>query len=185
MAPGSPPRHLKVAESRERRLTWLAYSALLMMGLNVGWLGPFLPQLAHAVRVPIDRAGLTVSVTAAGYLAALFAMGEFVHRSGARTALAATMVLTAIGLATMAVAPGIPVLLCGALIVGFGHGGVDIGSNALVVDLNRLRLGAALNYLHVMFGVGALLGPMVVGFAIAGRVPYGVVFGVGAGVAAA
>src|SRR5260370_9682583 len=50
----------------------------------------------------------------------------------------------------------------------------------MVVDLNRERLTAALNYLHVMFGVGALLGPIIAGFALATHLRYSIMFGAGA-----
>ena len=50
--------------------------------------------------------------------------------------------------------------------------------------MNRERLGAALNYLHMMFGIGALLGPVIVGFALRDHVSYSTTFVGGATVTA-
>jgi len=66
------------------------------------------------------------------------------------------------------------------VLIGLGNGSIDIAANVLIVDLNRDRLAAALNYLHVLFGVGALMGPIIVGFALARLIPYWWVFCAGA-----
>jgi fucose permease len=170
--------------AQERRLTWLAYACILVEGINAGWIGPFLPEISHVVRISIDSAGLIVSATAAGYLAALLAAGETSHRWSAQNTLTASMLLVSSGGFGLSFATGLPSLLCAAFVTGLGFGAVDVASNAMVVALNRDRLAAALNYLHVMFGVGALLGPIIAGFALSNHVRYSVVFGAGAGFSA-
>ena len=71
------------------------------------------------------------------------------------------------------------------MLIGLGNGSIDIAANVLIVDLNRDRLAAALNYLHVLFGVGALMGPIIVGFALARLIPYWWVFCAGAAASSA
>ena len=90
------------------------------------------------------------------------------------------MSLFTAGLSGLALAAGLPALLCAGVLIGLGNGSIDIAANTLIVDLNRDRLAAALNYLHVLFGVGALMGPIVVGFALARLIPYSWVFCAGA-----
>jgi fucose permease len=167
-------------QSRERRLTWLAYGCIFVEGINAGWIGPFLPEISQLVHVSIDNAGLIVSATAAGYLAALLAAGETSHRWSAQKTLTASMLLVSVGLFGLSIAPALAGLLCAAFVAGLGYGAVDVASNAMVVDLNRDRLAAALNYLHVMFGVGALLGPLIAGYALASHLRYSIMFGIGA-----
>jgi MFS transporter, FHS family, glucose/mannose:H+ symporter len=167
-------------QSRERRLTWLAYACIFVEGISAGWIGPFLPEISQLVHVSIDNAGLIVSATAAGYLTALLAAGETSHRWSAQKTLTASMLLVSAGLFSLSIAPALAGLLCAAFVAGLGFGAVDVASNAMVVDLNRDRLAAALNYLHVMFGVGALLGPLIAGFALASHLRYPIMFGAGA-----
>ena len=143
-------------------------------------MGPFLPEISRVVQVSIDRAGLIISATAAGYFIALIVGGALSHRWSAQTILIAAMVLFGSGLFGLAAAPILPALLCGGALIGLGNGAIDVAANALIVDLNRDRLAAALNYLHVLFGVGALMGPIVVGFALARAIPYWWIFGLGA-----
>jgi len=135
--------------------------------------------------VPIDRAGLIVSAVSLGYFAALTIAGEASERVGPQTTMSSAMLLVTAGFFGIAAAAMLPVILASALVMGLGFGAVDVAGNAVVVQLNRARLASALNYLHLMFGVGALLGPIIVGFALAARVSYSILFALGAGAAAA
>ncbi len=166
--------------SREGTITRLAYSCLLMVGINSGWVGPFLPEISRAAHLPIERAGLIVSASAAGYFLSVLIAGEINQQLSAQKILVGAMALFTAGLAGLSVAPGLAGLLCAGFVIGLANGGIDIGANALIVELNRERLASALNYLHVLFGVGALLGPLIVSAAFASRVPYWWVFGGGA-----
>ncbi len=164
----------------ERTITRLAYSCLLMVGINSGWIGPFIPQIARTAHLPIERAGLIVSASAAGYLISVLIAGEINQQLSAQKILVGAMVLFTAGLTGLAMAPGLAGLLCAGFLNGVANGGIDIGANALIVELNRERLASALNYLHVLFGIGALLGPLIVSAAFATRLPYWWVFGGGA-----
>ena len=162
--------------SNERRLTGLAYACLLMFGLHAGWIGPFLAQISHSLFIPIDDAGLVISAASAGYFVALLVVGSLSHRWSAQKILVVAMALFGAGLIGLALAAGLPTLLAAGVLIGVGNGAIDVAANALVVDLNRDRLAAALNYLHMLFGVGALMGPLIVGFALARMVPYWWIF---------
>ena len=166
--------------SREGTITRLAYSCLLMVGINTAWIGPFIPQISRAAHLPIERAGLIVSASAAGYFISVLIAGEINQQLSAQKILVGAMALFTAGLTGLAAAPGLAGLLCAGFLIGLANGGIDIGANALIVELNRERLASALNYLHVLFGVGALLGPLIVSAAFAIRVPYWWVFGGGA-----
>jgi fucose permease len=165
---------------REGTITRLAYSCLLMVGINGGWLGPFLPEISHTVHLPIERAGLIVSASAAGSLISVLIAGEINQQLSAQKILVGAMALFTSGLARLATAHGLAGLLSAGFLLGLANGGIDIGANALIVELNQERLASALNYLHVLFGVGALLGPLIVSAAFASHVPYWWVFGGGA-----
>ena len=154
----SPAATLNDAQStsREATITRLAYSCLLVVGINSGWLGPFLPEISRTAHLPIERAGLIVSASASGYFISLLIAGEINQSMSAQKILVGAMVLFTAGLAWLGVAPGLAGLLGAGFLIGLANGGVDIGANALIVELNRERLASALNYLHVLFGVGAV-----------------------------
>src|SRR5271154_6729771 len=181
----APGTAISESVSRERAITRLAYSCLLVVGINSGWTGPFIPEIARTLSVPIERAGLMVSAGAAGYFISLLIAGEIHQQMSAQKILVGAMAIFAAGLSGLAIAPDLAGLLGANFLIGLAGGGIDIGANALIVELNRERLASALNYLHVLFGVGALLGPLIVSAAFAGRVSYWWIFGGGALVCAA
>jgi len=150
------------------------------VGINGGWIGPFIPEISRTVHLPIERVGLIVSAAAAGSLISVLVAGEINQQLSAQKILIGAMALFTAGLAGLAASPGLMGLLCAGFLLGLANGGIDIGANALIVELNRERLASALNYLHVLFGVGALLGPLMVSGSFATRVPYWWVFGGGA-----
>jgi fucose permease len=178
----APPTQSHV--SHERRLTWLAYAAMIVLGLNLGWLGPFLPQISRGIGASLDRTGLIFSAISAGYFVALPAAGALGHRRGSHLLLIFAMALDAAGFLGLAAAHATPSILCAAAAIGCAQSGIDVAANALVADLNRNRLAAALNYLHLMWGVGAMLGPAVDGFALANHIGYRATFTAGAAVTA-
>lgn len=165
--------------SLEGTITRLAYSCLLMVGINGGWIGPFLPEISRTAHLPIERVGLIVSASAAGYLISVLIVGEINQQLSAQKILVGAMAFFTAGLAGLSASRGLAGLLCAGFMLGLANGGIDVGANALIVELNRDRLASALNYLHVLFGVGALLGPLIVSAAFASRVPYWWVFGGG------
>ena len=152
---------------------------MLMVGINSGWTGPLIPEIARTLGIPIERAGLMVSAGAAGGFISVLIAGEIHQQLSAQKILVGAMALFTAGLAGLALAPGLAVLLCANFLNGLANGGIDVGANAIIVELNRERLASALNYLHVLFGVGALLGPLIVSAAFAGHVHYWWVFGGG------
>ena len=153
---------------------------MVVLGVNVGWLGPFLPQISHAINESLDRTGLILTAIAVGYLVALPAGGEIGHRRGPHFLLFLALTLDALGFLGLAVAGGLAESMCAAIAIGFAQCGIDVAVNALVAELNRHRLAAALNYLHMMFGVGATLGPAIDGFAMEYHISYGATFIAGA-----
>ncbi len=162
--------------TNERRLTWLAYTCLLLVGIHAGWIGPFLAQISHTLFIPIDDAGLVVSTASAGYFIALLCAGALSHRFSAQAILLFAMASFAAGLLGLATAAGLTALLGAGVLIGIANGSIDVAANALIVDLNRDRLAAALNHLHVLFGIGAMMGPIVVGVALSRLIPYAWVF---------
>ena len=91
--------------SREGTITRLAYSCLLMVGINSGWLGPFIPQISRTAHLPIERAGLIVSASAAGYFISVLIAGEINQQLSAQKILVGAMALFTAGLTGLAVAP--------------------------------------------------------------------------------
>ncbi len=162
----------RIAPAVRRRITRLNYLVVMLSGLANGWLGPFLPQIADAEGITLERAGLMVSAVFVGFLLAMLLAGEVVGRWGGRVGLALAAALLGGGFLAVAAAPNLAGVLMAALIIGLGSGILDVAGHATTAALNPERVTAALNYLNVFYGIGAFLGPLIVALSLRGHVPY-------------
>ncbi|MER5209914.1 MFS transporter [Streptomyces sp. NPDC002838] len=85
------------------------------------------------------------------------------HALGNRQILGASYLLMAVGAAGFALAPNWPAALAMALLAGLGFGGIDYGLNQLFAVGFGHRSTAMLNILNAHFGIGAILGPALIG----------------------
>jgi fucose permease len=132
-----------------------------------------LPDYAHGVAWPAMRAdlhrpladlGTFLAVQSVGYVAATSLLGRITGRWGIDRAIRRAGLTCVAGLALVAAAPGWLVALAGALLLGLGSGVMDAGFNAAVALRNDARL---MGVLHAGYGVGAGIGPVVVGTSLA------------------
>jgi fucose permease len=124
---------------------------------------------------PLADLGTFLAVQMAGYLVVATLMGRLTGRWGLERVIRASGLSCVVGLGLVAVAPAWLVVLAGSLLLGFGSGGMDTGFNAAIALRNDARL---MGLLHAGYGIGAGLGPVIVGATLvigAGwRVAYGV-----------
>jgi FHS family glucose/mannose:H+ symporter-like MFS transporter len=89
--------------------------------------------------------------------------GPVVDRFGYRGFLALCSLLVAASFFLFTLAQTYSFLVAAAVLLGIGGGGLNGGANALTSDLNPERRSAALNFLGIFFGFGALLIPLLIG----------------------
>ena len=125
---------------------------------------------------PLAALGTFLVVAAGGYLLVAMSTGRLASRWGLEGLVLRSTLSSAVGLLMIAVAPTWPVVLFGSLLSGAGAGGMDTGFNAAVALREDGRL---MGLLHAGYGVGAAIGPVVVGASLvtgAGWRPAYVVF---------
>jgi fucose permease len=140
-------------------LTGMAVLAFVSLGLPDGVLGVAWPSLRDALGLGQAELGGLLASAMVGYLASASAGGTLVVRLGVGSLLALSslvMMLSAIGYAA---APARPVALVAALLAGLGGGAIDAGLNTFAARRLSPRL---VTWLHACYGVGAMLGPLLV-----------------------
>jgi len=143
-----------------------------------------LPDFAHGTAWPDMRADLGRPLADLGtflvlhtvaYTVVAMTTGRLAARWSVEGLVVRATLCSATGLATIALAPAWPVVLAGSVLLGAGSGGMDTGFNAAVALRHDPRL---MGLLHAGYGVGAALGPMVVGVSLAAgggwRPPYAI-----------
>ena len=138
--------------------------------LVIGWTGLLVPSLIRVIKEAFHQSDAGIGVAylayALAYAGGSVLGGQLMERVGRRSILAGAAVLHGVGIAGLGLAPSWSLFVAAMLPAGLGAGCLDGGSNGLVLDVYREGRGRAMNLLHVSFGVGALLAPLVVGRAV-------------------
>ena len=167
-----------MARRRTRRAGTAVFAvAFVVLGLPDFGHGVAWPGMRSDLDRPLADLGTFLAVAAVGYLVVAMSTGRLARRWDLEGLVLRATLSSAVGLATIAFAPGWPVTLLGSLLCGAGAGGMDTGFNAAVALREDGRL---MGILHAGYGVGAAVGPVVVGASLAlgqGWRPGYVVFG--------
>jgi len=97
-----------------------------------------------------------------GMLAASIVFGPLVDRFGFKIFLALSSLLVSLSFVGLAFSGGYYFVLVSVVILGLAGGVINGGSNALINDLHPSRRAAALNFLGIFFGIGAMLIPLII-----------------------
>ncbi|XTZ17915.1 MFS transporter [Micromonospora echinospora] len=157
-------------------LLLLAYLAFVSLGLPDGLLGVGWPAMRSEFGVPTEAVGVALTAGTAGYLTSSLLAGFGIARLGVGRLLAGSTLLASLALTGYALAPGLAVVVCCALVLGLGSGAVDSGLNAYAAGAFGPR---HMNWLHAFFGLGVALGPLImtgaIGAGVSWRWGYGLV----------
>lgn len=140
-----------------------AASALTFIaGLNGGWLGPLIPQIAGTQKLPLEKVGLIVSLLCAGCFVTQLIGPKILNRLGGKGSLLAGSALLAAGMLGLATGHLLEHLLAAAFVTGLGTGLNGISGHVCILNFFKERAASALSRLNIFYGVGALLAPQIV-----------------------
>lgn len=136
----------------------LVFVAFVSLGLPDAALGVAWPS----IRVEFDRSigELTYLLIAgaAGYFTSGTVGGLMMERLGVGRLLGISTGLVTLGLFSYAMAPNLWFMIPTSFVIGIGSGAVDAGLNFYAADKFSVR---TMSWLHACFGVGAMLGPVI------------------------
>ena len=145
----------------------LSYLTFLFFGAFTAAIGPTLGELSQQTGSSVAAIGGVLTFLFLGSVVAQLAGGPLNDRLGTKPVLVTSMAVLAIGILAFTNARSLPWMFALALFTGLGQGGVDMGANLVVADAAPRNTTSALNLLHFFFGLGAFIGPALVGLAIA------------------
>lgn len=139
-------------------------------------LAPALPSLISAFSLTLTTAGLVFSLRSAGSFLGVALGGTLSDRWGRKPlivlgALVQGSLYTLVGLA-----PGWAFVVLGLGLAGFFGGLTNPSLNALMAETNSERRAAALNSLHGVYGLGAMLGSLLAGVLLGTQLGWRAVF---------
>ncbi len=141
------------------------YLSFISLGLPDSLLGSAWPSMYGDLAVPLSYAGILSTTIAVGTVISSLLSHRLTRAFGTGKVTAASVALTAAALFGFSVSASFPVLCLWAIPYGLGAGSVDASLNHYVALHYASR---HMSWLHCMWGMGAALGPYIMGFALTG-----------------
>ena len=142
------------------------FAGFVALGLAYAVLGPTLTDLAANVGVDLTRVAYVLSARGLGYLVGSLVGGRLYDTIKGNPVMAGSLLVAAAILLAMPFVSVLWLLIGLAFLLGAFLGAVDVGGNTLLVWLHRDKVGPYMNGLHLFFGVGAFLSPVIIAQAV-------------------
>ena len=143
----------------------IIYLAFISLGLPDSLLGSAWPTMYQEFSVPVSYAGGISMIIAAGTIISSLQSDRLTRRFGTGKVTAASVLMTAAALFGFSISHSYAMLCLWAVPYGLGAGNVDASLNNYVALHYASR---HMSWLHCMWGVGASLGPYIMGYALTG-----------------
>lgn len=143
----------------------IIYLAFISLGLPDALLGAAWPSMYTEFGVPVSYAGAISMIIAFGTIVSSLQSDRLTRRFGTGKVTAASVAVTAAALFGFSVSHSFFMLCVWAIPYGLGAGSVDASLNNYVALHYASR---HMSWLHCMWGVGASVGPYIMGYALTG-----------------
>ena len=141
----------------------IIYVSFISLGLPDALLGSAWPSMYREMSVPVSYAGVISMIISVGTVISSLQSDRLTKKLGAGLVTAVSVAMTAVALFGFSVSGSFPVLCLWAIPYGLGAGSVDAALNNYVALHYTSR---DMSWLHCMWGVGTIVGPYVMGYAL-------------------
>lgn len=146
-------------------LLGIIYLAFISLGLPDALLGSAWPTMYQEFSVPVSYSGAIFMIIAVGTIISSLQSDRLTKKFGTGKVTAVSVLMTAIALFGFSISHSYWMLCLWAIPYGLGAGSVDASLNNYVALHYTSR---HMSWLHCMWGVGASVGPYVMGYALTG-----------------
>ncbi len=142
----------------------IIYLSFISLGLPDSLLGSAWPVVRAELDAPLSMAGVITMVICAGTIVSSLMSDRLTRRLGAGLVTAVSVAMTCFALFGFSTADSVAVMCLWAVPYGLGAGAVDAALNNYVALHYSAR---HMSWLHAFWGVGASLGPYIMGACLA------------------
>ncbi|MEC0372208.1 MFS transporter [Paenibacillus chibensis] len=149
--------------------TWfliIIYLSFISLGIPDALLGSAWPVMHRDIGASFGSAGLISMIVSVGTIVSSLASGSIIKRLGTGKITLISCCLTAAALLGFSAAPSLAWLAVLAIPLGIGAGAVDSALNHYVASNYKAH---HMSWLHCFWGLGAMMGPMIMSYFIASR----------------
>lgn len=141
----------------------IIYLAFISLGLPDSLLGSVWPTIYKEFSVPVSYAGGISVIIALGTILSSLQSDRLTKKLGTGKVTAISVLMTAVALFGFSISHSYTALCLWAIPYGLGAGSVDASLNNYVALHYESR---HMSWLHCMWGIGASLGPYIMGYAL-------------------
>jgi MFS transporter, FHS family, Na+ dependent glucose transporter 1 len=139
------------------------FAGFVVLGLFASAVGPTLPGLAANTGAALAQVSWLFTARSFGYLVGSQRGGRLLDRLPGNRVLLVVLLLMSLAYFLVPVVTQLWILVGLMLLVGASVATLDVGCNALLVWVHRRGVGPYMSAMHFFFGVGAFIGPIIVG----------------------
>ena len=143
----------------------IIYLSFISLGLPDALLGAAWPTMCIEFNVPVSYAGIVSVIISMGTIFSSLMSDRLTRRFGTARVTAVSVGMTALALLGFSLCGNFWLLLLWAIPYGLGAGSVDASINNYVALHYASR---HMSWLHCMWGLGASIGPYIMGYALSG-----------------
>lgn len=141
------------------------YLSFISLGLPDALLGAAWPSMYGQLDVPVSYAGIISMIISAGTVISSLQSDRLTKKLGTGKVTAISVAMTAAALICFSFSSSFWMLCFAAIPYGLGAGSVDASLNNYVALHYASR---HMSWLHCMWGIGASVGPYIMGYALSG-----------------
>ena len=141
----------------------IIYLAFISLGLPDSLLGAAWPAIHAEFDIPLSYMGLISMIISGGTIISSLLTAKLTKKFGTRCVTAASILLTALSLLGFSVSSKFYMLCIFAIPYGLGAGAIDAALNNYVAKHYNSR---HMSWLHCFWGVGAIISPYIMSFAL-------------------
>ncbi len=147
----------------------LIYMSSISLGLPDSVLGSAWPVMSAEFNAPIANMGIITLIISLGTITSGFLGDRLIRKLGVQKINVISITLTAFALLGFSISPNFITTCLFAIPYGLGAGSIDVAlNNYVAVNLQSKHM----NWLHCMWGIGATIGPYIMGMVLTGGRSY-------------
>ncbi|MEM7535853.1 MAG: MFS transporter [Chloroflexota bacterium] len=157
--------------NRQTYLGFIGYIFIGTVAVLIPAIMPFITE-EYSATLSLAAIGLIFPARSAGGIVGNLLAGVGSDVIGRQRMVWVSALLAAGALGLAAVARPWSLFLLGFMLISAAQGGLGTGLNAMIADANRHARARALNILHGIYGVGAAISPLIIGYLIQQGLPW-------------
>ena len=163
-------------KAENSKLFVLACWSMTSVGIVIGSLGPLLVPISDTFHLRLAQMGLPIVSHSTGFLSANILLAFLWKTNRARLFLVLPSLVASLALVSISLVRTPWLLLVILFFVGTSQGVLHTSLDCFFSEVSGEERARPLNWLHIFFGIGAILGPLLVGILLAYSERWGLVY---------